>query len=59
MVNAYGILMISIKLKEYVKINLMESLLTSTNFEPSNTIVCINFNCMSFLFANENLENLN
>lgn len=51
--------MISIKLKEYVKINLMESLLTSTNFEPSNTIVCINFNCMSFLFANENLENLN
>ena len=50
----------SIKLKEHVKIYLKESHLTSVNFDPSNTMVCIlNFNCISLSFANENLEKLN
>ena len=52
--------MILIKLKEHVKINLMESRLTSVNSDPSKTMVCIiSFNCMSLSFANENLEKLN
>lgn len=59
MVNALGVLVISIKLKEHVKINLTESRLTSVNFGPSKTVVCIiNFNCMKLSFANENLEKL-
>lgn len=37
--------MVPIKLKERVKIDLKESRLTSVNFDPSNTVVCIiNFN---------------
>lgn len=52
--------MVPIKLKERVKIDLKESHLTSVNFDPSNTVVCIiNFNCMSLSCATENLEKLN
>lgn len=52
-------MILGIKLKELVKINL-ESHLTSVSFGPSKTMPCIiSFNCLSLSFANENLEKLN
>lgn len=55
-VDASGVVMISIKLKEHVQINLKELHLTNINVDPTNTMFCIiNFNCMNLLFTDESL----
>lgn len=56
MANASRILIISIMVKEHVKIPLKESHLTSVNFYLSDTSSILT---ISLSFANENLEKLN